>query len=56
MRGASCEGAVVESVTVTLEPGLTGLGETVQVLSDGAPVQVKETVPDIPPKLPTLNV
>jgi len=56
VRGASAEGAVVVTVTVTFEPGLAGLGETVQVASEGAPVQVKDTVPDIPPKLPTLNV
>ena len=56
MRGTSSEGAVVETVTVTLVPGLAGLGETVQVASEGAPVQVKETDPDIPPELPTLNV
>jgi len=55
LRGASSEGAVVLTVTVTLVPGAAGLGETVQVAPEGAPVQVKDTVPDIPPKLPTLN-
>ena len=41
--------------TVTLLPGVAALGETVQVASDGAPVQLKLTVPDIPPSAPTLR-
>lgn len=56
MRGTSAEGAVVATLTVTLVPAEAGLGETLQVASEGAPVQVKDTVPDNPPKLPTLNV
>jgi hypothetical protein len=43
---------VVVTVTVTLVaelPAVTGFGETVQVASEGAPVQVKLTVPDNPP-------
>ena len=56
VRGASAEGAVVVTVTVTLVPALAGLGETVHVASEGAPVQAKDTVLDNPPKLPTLNV
>jgi hypothetical protein len=46
---------VVLAVTVTLLPGVAELGETVQVDSDGAPVQLKLTVPDIPPSAPTLR-
>ena len=51
-RGALTEGAVVVTVTVTLVaelPTVTGFGETVQVASEGAPVQVKVTIPDNPP-------
>jgi hypothetical protein len=58
-RGALTEGAVVVTVTVTLVaelPAVTGFGETVQVASEGAPVQVKVTVPDKPPSPPTLKV
>jgi hypothetical protein len=58
-RGALTEGAVVVTVTVTLVaelPAVTGFGETVQVASEGAPVQVKFTVPDNPPSPPTLKV
>jgi hypothetical protein len=45
--GALVEGAVVVTLTVTFVaelPGVTGLGETVQVVSEGAPVQVKLTL------------
>jgi hypothetical protein len=53
------EGAVVVTFTVMLVgvlPAVTGLGETVQVASEGAPVQVKLTVP-VNPSLPsTLKV
>ena len=58
-RGALTEAAVVVTVTVTLVaelPAVTGFGETVQVASEGAPVQVKVTVPDNPPSPPTLKV
>ena len=58
-RGALTEGAVVVTVTVTLDaelPNVAGLGETEQVASEGAPVQVKLTVPDNPPSPPTLKV
>ena len=58
-RGALTEGAVVVTVTVTLVAELSnvaGLGETVQVASEGTPVQVKVTVPDNPPSPPTLKV
>ena len=51
-RGAPMEAAVVVTVTVTLVaelPAVSGFGETAQVASEGAPVQVKVTVPDIPP-------
>ena len=57
--GALIEAAVVVTVTVTLVaelPSDAGLGETVQVASEGAPVQVKLTVPDNPPSPPTLKV
>ncbi len=37
-------------------PAVTGFGETVQVASEGAPVQVKLTLPDNPPSPPTLKV
>jgi phage tail tape-measure protein len=43
-RGGLTEGAVVVTLTVILVaelPGVTGFGETVQVASEGAPVQVK---------------
>ncbi len=58
-RGVPTEGAVVVTLTVTLVaelPAVTGLGETVQVASEGAPVQVKLTVPVNPPSPPTLKV
>jgi hypothetical protein len=58
-RGAMREAALVITVTVTLVaelPNVAGLGETEQVASEGAPVQVKVTVPDNPPSPPTLNV
>jgi hypothetical protein len=51
-RGALTVGAVVVTVTVTLVaelPAVAGFGETEQVASEGAPVQVKVTVPDNPP-------
>ena len=53
------EGAVVVTVTVTLVaelPTVTGFGETVQVASEGAPVQVKLTDPENPDTPPTLKV
>jgi hypothetical protein len=37
-------------------PTVAGFGETAQVASEGAPVQVKATVPDNPSSPPTLNV
>jgi hypothetical protein len=49
------EGAVVVTETVMLLPGVAELGETVQVDSEGAPVQLKLTVSDIPPSAPTLR-
>jgi hypothetical protein len=58
-RGALSEGAVVVTVTVTLAavlPMVAGFGETAQVASEGAPVQVKLTVPGNPPSPPTLKV
>lgn len=58
-RDEPVEAAVVVTVTVTLVaefPSDSGLGETVQVASAGAPVQVKATVPVIPPWPPTLKV
>jgi hypothetical protein len=58
-RGTLTEAAVVVTVTVTLLaelPIVAGFGETVQVASEGAPVQVKLTVPDNPPSPPTLKV
>jgi len=51
-RGALTEGAVVVTVTVTFVaelPAVSGLGETVQVASEGAPVQAKVTVWFDPP-------
>jgi hypothetical protein len=51
--------AVVVTVTVTLAavpPTVNGFGETVQVDCEGAPVQVKVTVPLMPPCPPTLKV
>jgi hypothetical protein len=58
-RGAPTEGAVVVTLTVIFVaelPGVTGLGETVQVASEGAPVQVKLTLWLNPPTPPTLKV
>jgi len=57
--GALAEGAVVVTLTVILVaevPGVTGLGETVQVASEGAPVQVKLTLWLNPPSPPTVKV
>jgi hypothetical protein len=51
-RGALIEAAVVVTVTVTLVgelPAVAGFGETVQLASEGAPVQVKLTFWFIPP-------
>jgi len=56
VRGASVEGAVVVTVTVTLVPGVAGLGETVHVASEGAPLQVKFTGWLRPPRPPTAKV
>jgi len=56
-QGALTEGAVVVTVTATLVvelPGVTGLGETAQVASEGAPVQLSVTawfIPATPPRL-----
>jgi hypothetical protein len=50
---------VVETETVILVaelPGVSELGETVQVASEGAPLQVKFTGWLRPPKLPTAKV
>jgi hypothetical protein len=58
-RGIPAEGAVVVTETVTVVgelPAVAGFGETVQVASEGAPVQVKATLPDNPPSPPTLKV
>jgi hypothetical protein len=58
-RGTLSEGAVVLTVMVTFVaelPAVTGFGETVQVASEGAPVQVKLTLWLNPPSPPTLNV
>lgn len=58
-RGTSTEAAVVLTVTVTLVvelPAVTGFGETVQVASEGAPTQVKFTVPENPPSPPILKL
>ena len=57
--GGLSDAAVVVTVTVTLVgvlPAVTGLGDTVQVASEGAPEQVKLTAPDNPPSPPTLRV
>ena len=53
-RGGPSEAAVVLTETVTgvaEAPSVTGVGETVQLDSEGAPVQAKETVPPLPPRL-----
>ena len=58
-RGATCDGAVVATETVTLVaefPGVSGLGETVHVASEGAPLQVKFTGWLRPPRPPTAKV
>ena len=58
-RGVLTEGAVVVTVTVTFVaelPAVNGFGETVQVASEGAPVQLKVTVPDNPPSGATLKL
>jgi hypothetical protein len=58
-RGALIEGAVVVTLTVTFVaelPAVNGFGETVQVASEGAPVQVKATLWLNPPSPATLNV
>jgi hypothetical protein len=58
-RGGLTEGAVVVTLTVTFVaelPGVTGVGETVQVASEGAPVQVKPTLWLNPPSPVKLKV
>jgi hypothetical protein len=58
-RGALAEGAVVRTVTVTVVaelPAISGFGETVQLVSAGAPVQEKLIVPANPPRLRTLKL
>jgi phage tail tape-measure protein len=58
-RGALTEGAVVVTVTATLVaelPAVTGFGETAQVASEGAPVQVNVTAWFKPPSPTTLRV
>jgi hypothetical protein len=58
-RGAPAEGAVVVMLTVTFVaelPIVTGFGETVQVASEGAPVQVKLALWLNPPSPATLKV
>lgn len=58
-RGAPTAGAVVVTLTVIFVAelaGVTGLGETVQAASEGAPVQVKLTLWLNPPSPPTLKV
>src|SRR5208282_674156 len=58
-RGALSVGTVVRTVTVTVVaelPKVTGFGETVQLVSAGAPVQVKVIVPDNPPRPPRLKL
>jgi hypothetical protein len=47
---------VVVTLTVTLLPGAAEVGETAQVDSEGAPVQLKVTAWLNPPSPPTLNV
>lgn len=52
-------GAVVVTLTVTLvavAPKVAGLGVTEQVEKRGAQLQTKLTVPDNPPKPPTLKL
>jgi hypothetical protein len=58
-RGAVTEGAVVVTLTVTFVaelPGVSVLGETVQVASEGAPAQVKLRLWLNPLSPPTLKV
>jgi hypothetical protein len=58
-RGALIDGAVVVTVTVTFVAELaavTGLGETVQVASEGAPLQARLTLWLNPPSPVTLRV
>jgi hypothetical protein len=58
-RGALTEAAVVVTLTVILVaelPGVTGLGETVQVASEGAPAQVRLTLWLNPPSPATPKV
>ena len=58
-RGTLTEGAVVVTLTVIFVaelPAVTGFGETVQVASEGAPVQVKLTLWLNAPSPPTLKV
>jgi hypothetical protein len=58
-RGALTEGAVVVTLTVRFVaelPTVTGFGETVQVASDGPPVQVKLTLSLSPPSPAALKV
>jgi hypothetical protein len=53
------EAAVVATVTVTLVaelPTVTGFDATVQVASEGAPVQAKLTCPEKPPSPAKLRV
>ena len=59
MRGPKSDGAVVVTLTVmfvAVVPGMSVLGETEQVASEGAPVQVKVTVWVSPPKPAVANV
>ena len=59
MCGRLTEAEVVVTVTVTLVaelPAITGFGETVQVASEGAPVQVRLTLWLTPPSPATLKV
>jgi hypothetical protein len=49
-------GVVVAQVTVTLVPKEAGFGEAVQVVSEGAPLIVKLTVPVNPPSLAVLRL
>ena len=58
-RGALADGAVVVTVTVTLVAELptgAGFGETVQVASEGAPVQVRLMLWFNPPSPASLKV
>jgi len=57
--GALTEAAVVVTLTVIFVaelPGVTALGETVQVASDGAPAHAKLTAWSRPPMLVAVNV